>query len=65
MPKRIVEAWADGELVASYPIVLDHLNFSIAEEDFVREAKFCHQEDGHSPSLIDEWIVREPREGDS
>ena len=62
MPKKIVDAYdEDGEILASYPIVLGHMNMPLTEFHFIEEAKECHREDGFSPSLVDKWIVRDPK----
>lgn len=62
MPKKVVDAYdEDGEVFASYPIVLNHMNMSLTDADFIREAKDCHRQDGLSPSLVDKWVVRDPR----
>ena len=65
MPKKIVDAYdEDGEIAYSYPILLNHMNMPLTEDDYIREAKGCHEEDGLSPSLVVKWVVRDPRPGE-
>lgn len=62
MPKKIVDAYdEDGDVAYSYSIVLNHINMPLTEADFIQEAKDCHEQDGLSPSLVDKWVVRDPR----
>jgi hypothetical protein len=62
MPKKIVDAYdEDGQVFASYPIILNHMNMPLNDEHYVQEAKECHEEDGLSPSLVEKWVVRDPR----
>jgi hypothetical protein len=65
MPARIVDAYdQEGDVVCSYPIILNHMNMPVTDQDFIEEAKACHQEDGLSVSLVERWVVREPRLGE-
>ncbi len=62
MPKKVVDAYdEDDEVFASYQIVLNHMNMPLTDADFIEEAKECHRQDGLSPSLVDKWVVRDPR----
>lgn len=62
MPKKVVDAYdEDGLVFASYTIILNLMNLPINDEDYVQEAKQCHEEDGLSPSLVEKWIVRDPQ----
>lgn len=62
MPKKVVDAFdEDGEILASYEIVLNYMNMPLTDGHFIEEAKSCHQEDGLSTSLVDKWVVRDPK----
>ncbi len=62
MPKKIVDAYdEDGDVAYSYPIVLNHMNMPLTEDHFIQEAKECHEQDGLSVSLVEKWVVRDPR----
>ncbi len=65
MLKKIVDVYVeDGEVFVSYPIILgilNHMNMPLTDVDFVQEAKKCCEEDGLSPSLVEKWVVRDPR----
>lgn len=60
MSERIVEAIADGEVLASYPINLRIFGREPTDAEFIEEAKAAHTEDGLSVALIDEWLIRTP-----
>ncbi len=62
MPKKIVDAYdEDGQVFASYPVTLNHMNMPLYDEHYVQEAKVCHEEDGLSLSLVEKWVVRDAR----
>ncbi len=62
MPLKMVDAYdEDGDVIATYPINLEHINMAITDDDFVNEAKECHQQDGLSLAFVDKWVIREPR----
>ena len=66
MPKRIVDAYdEDGKVTYSYPIVLNHMNMPLNEDNIIQEAIKCHEEDGLNPLLIKKWVVRDPRPDDA
>ncbi len=63
--RRIVEAYSDGGLVASYDIILGHANMPApTDDDFINQAKEDMLEDGSSPALVDDWLVRVPGPGE-
>ena len=62
MPMKIVDAYdEDGQVFASYPVILDDLSTPLNDEHYVQEAKECHEQDGLTPSFVKKWVVRDPR----
>ncbi len=58
---KIVDAYdEDGKPFVSYRINL-RMNVPVSDADYIQEAIQCHEEDGLSPSLVEKWIVRDPR----
>ena len=62
--KRMVEAHSEGELVHTYPIILDTIVAPASDGDFIEAAKAWMLEDGQSPTLVEDWIVRAPLPGE-
>lgn len=57
--EKIVEAYAGGELIASYHVLLAHRDGEPATDaEYIAEAKKDHAQDGLAVDVIDNWVVR-------
>jgi hypothetical protein len=54
MAEKVVDVFLRDKLVASYPVVLDMLNATISEQDFIELARDSMQEDGYTAEDIAE-----------
>jgi hypothetical protein len=58
MPSRVVEAFTDGDMIASYPIGMYRMGRRLTGEDFIAAAKEYHRDAGQDVDAMEEWRVR-------
>ena len=52
MPMKTVDVSHAGKIVERYPIIIDMLNATVSEHDFVKTAKAILKGDGYSEEVV-------------
>lgn len=64
MPSRVVDPFARGDLIASYPIGMYGMPLRMTRDDFIAAAMEYHRNPGLDGDAVEEWLVRRLRPGE-